>query len=687
MKLTSEVINRRSVVGLIVVAIACLLLFSAFGKVESAVQSQRTIENKIPEYVPLRIKFKKDKEEKIKNNKEWYRDFEMDITNTGDKPIYFFSLFIQMPGVTGADGGVMVFNVFFGRTDFVDANVRPDRDDKPLMPKETYTFTIPSKNQIAWEAWQKRNNKYDVPKLEIWFNHLSFGDGTGFMSLGAIPFPVKQQPEELARCLQKSSPAEQWAINPRPASGLFATVFETPAAFAPVNLSSEEYVTSTLSMPPDICCPSTSCNKFKNIIYTCVCDNENSNAHSVATTACSDPAGACGTLTPMNSACSFEGVDCPQTGYTPCVTPPSPTPTPTPCPATFPSACSSGIAKDVCSEPLIDGCPPFMHAEGACCVMDSCNYPTLNCNLGQTKIQSGPPICFQFCVDIPSLPEEVCAEFGFFFSIAGGCRESVPIEPEDCQDWFWFWNYQFSGCHEEEQTCSGHCSPYWPLESGGCELALDYCAFQYGCPFGLTDGGSGCCCGPTPILIDVAGNGFQLTDAYGGVHFDMGGDGHSEPIAWTTSGTDDAWLVLDRNGNGTIDSAKEMFGNFTEQPVTTPPNGFPPNGFLALAEFDKPEKGGNRDGRIRNNDAVFASLRLWQDVNSNGVSEPSELHPLSELGLSTLELKFKESKKTDQYGNKFRYRAKVKGENSQISRWAWDVVLGVNPDPRGKPKK
>jgi len=194
----------------------------------------------------------------------------------------------------------------------------------------------------------------------------------------------------------------------------------------------------------------------------------------------------------------------------------------------------------------------------------------------------------------------------------------------------------------------------------------------------------GCPCTPpvvSPIIIDTGGEGFHLTSAENGVTFDIQGDGQPMRIAWTAPGYYNAFLALDRDGSGTITSGKELFGNITAQPQSATPNGF-----LALAEFDKPENGGNGDGVIDEQDAVFSKLVLWIDDNHDGISQPSELHKLSEFGIHSLSIGYFESRKTDEFGNQFRYKARVNPRKEdrdsrdetvagEVGRWAYDVFF------------
>jgi hypothetical protein len=183
-----------------------------------------------------------------------------------------------------------------------------------------------------------------------------------------------------------------------------------------------------------------------------------------------------------------------------------------------------------------------------------------------------------------------------------------------------------------------------------------------------------CPCTPpsSPIIVDLTGDGFFLTSAANGVKFDIANSGTPIQIAWTAN-ANNAFLVLDRNGNGVINSGAEMFGNFTPQPSSTHPNGF-----LALAAYDDPMNGGNGDGIIDAHDQVFSKLRLWVDANHDGISQPEELHTLPELGIFAISLDYSLSERTDEYGNVFRYKTHVnKGLHgpADVGKTAYDVFL------------
>jgi hypothetical protein len=291
------------------------------------------------------------------------------------------------------------------------------------------------------------------------------------------------------------------------------------------------------------------------------------------------------------------------------------------------------------------------------------------------------------CCDLSS--EQEACENGLYWNFTNSTCNDTPQTQVQCDGANWYWNFTNNSCGDTPAIgmCGG--GPDWgSFFQTGCYTALSLLNGSCGrsgtfinkCYQDNGDYDSHYCvctgcdwCGGSPILVDVPG-GFDLTDVKKGVQFDLNANGAPDRLSWTSPTSTAAWLVLDRNRNGMIDNGKELFGNFTFQ--TDQPAGVEKNGFRALAEYDKLENGGNGDGVIDQRDDVFSKLRLWQDVNHNGVSESSELHPLCDFGFESISLDYKQSRHRDRYGNEFRYRAKVYGSNHQdLGRWAYDVFL------------
>ena len=119
-----------------------------------------------------------------------------------------------------------------------------------------------------------------------------------------------------------------------------------------------------------------------------------------------------------------------------------------------------------------------------------------------------------------------------------------------------------------------------------------------------------------PLTLDLDGDGIETVAASttNPILFDHDGDGTKNGTGWIKG--DDGFLVLDRNNNGTIDSGQELFGDST--PLAG--GGTAADGFAALAQEDT-----NADGVVNNLDTRWSQLRVWQDLNQDGVSQAGEL--------------------------------------------------------------
>jgi hypothetical protein len=176
----------------------------------------------------------------------------------------------------------------------------------------------------------------------------------------------------------------------------------------------------------------------------------------------------------------------------------------------------------------------------------------------------------------------------------------------------------------------------------------------------------------SPIIVDTRRDGYRLTSVDRGVRFDLNADGTPELVAWTRADSDDAFLAMDRNGNGLIDDGSELFGNYTpayarDDGTTTP------NGFEALAYLESPSYGRSvGDGQIDARDAAFFRLLLWRDLNHNGISERDELQPLSATGIVAIGTAYKNRKRVDRFGNEFRQKGRIQwksGEDAIFDVW------------------
>ncbi len=240
---------------------------------------ERMLEDKIPSHLPIKMK--------VKNlqSKTWLDDLEIEIKNTGDKPIYYLSFAVVVPEVRSESGDPTGFSLRFGNWGLVDPDERPKPEDVAINPGESYVFKLPERSVKGWKGYIAHSKQATPKRIALVFNSLRFGDGTGFWTTGGVPVPNKKVSQKSCEKERKENTAqagETYLRSTRPPAAFRPSTF----SFLPVSLSTGNFfgVLELAGAPaggtttrPDVCCPGTACSHLREVPngYNCMCGPAN----------------------------------------------------------------------------------------------------------------------------------------------------------------------------------------------------------------------------------------------------------------------------------------------------------------------------------------------------------------------------------------------------------------------------
>ena len=173
--------------------VGVLMLGSSLTSSRAAFQ-ERIFEDKIPAHIPIKIKIRKEKEASFKDlkNEKWLREFELELTNIGDKPIYYLEIVMDTGVKFEGSGPEIVFPLQYGRPELGDIVTKATSDDVPIKPGETYILQV--RSATAWEIGIRENRWPESTKFTAEIQVLSFGDGTGYWATELYPPPGRRKP-------------------------------------------------------------------------------------------------------------------------------------------------------------------------------------------------------------------------------------------------------------------------------------------------------------------------------------------------------------------------------------------------------------------------------------------------------------------------------------------------------------
>jgi len=198
-QVTSSSLSQQKLSVLSITLLASFLVLCGVGFVSSTAQDQqpdeRVFEDKIPKQLPIKITVKHPEKVKDLKNEDWLRDLEIEVENRSDKPIYHLLLFLSLPDTITEENHSLGFPLRYGRAALTDFSAPLQSDDVPIKPGEIYTFKIDANLQQGWEKFTKRRgiSKAAPKKIQLIFQLLNFGDGTGFGTTEGVPVDIHQK--------------------------------------------------------------------------------------------------------------------------------------------------------------------------------------------------------------------------------------------------------------------------------------------------------------------------------------------------------------------------------------------------------------------------------------------------------------------------------------------------------------
>ena len=147
---------------------------------------ERQLDDKIPKHLPFTVKLKTEKEKAFRDlrNEKWVRDFELEVKNTGDKPIYFIQFDLVPDFGKAPTERTLGLTIQYGRNELAYFDTALTPQDVPIKPGEKVFLKIRADEMDGWdhfkevERWPELWSK--PKKVTLYFEELSFGDGTGF---------------------------------------------------------------------------------------------------------------------------------------------------------------------------------------------------------------------------------------------------------------------------------------------------------------------------------------------------------------------------------------------------------------------------------------------------------------------------------------------------------------------------